>query len=68
MQLLSRKALYKTISWRIVSIIVSFILSYYFLGSIDGATHYTLVYNGISVILYYFHELIYKWLRLKGKL
>lgn len=67
-KLISKKALYKTISWRIVSVITSFTLSYHFLGSMEQATAYTIVYNLIGSVLYYFHELAYKKLREKGKI
>lgn len=67
-KLISKKALYKTITWRLVSIAVSFILSYQFLGSVEEATTYTVVYNVIGSVLYYLHELAYKKLREKGKI
>lgn len=67
-KLINKKAIYKTISWRIISILVSFGLSYYYLGSTEEATHYTVVYNGIGAVLYYLHELLYKKLRQKGKI
>lgn len=67
LKLINKKAIYKTISWRIISIAMSFGLSYYFLGSTEQATRYTIVYNCIGAVLYYFHELLYKKLRQKGK-
>jgi uncharacterized membrane protein len=63
---LNRKSLYKTISWRIVSIILSFTLSYVLMGSIEAATTFTVIYNVIATVLYYLHEMFYKWLRRKG--
>jgi len=67
-RLISKKTLYKTVTWRLVSIAVSFVLSLYFLGSVEQATTYTVVYNVIGSVLYYFHELAYKKLREKGKI
>lgn len=67
-KLISKKTLYKTITWRIISILVSFCLSYYYLDSTEKATKYTIVYNFVGAILYYFHELFYKKLRQKGKI
>lgn len=64
--MLSRKSLYKTITWRLISIVLSFTTSYVFLGSLDLATKYTIVYSIVSSILYYWHEMLYKWLRRQG--
>jgi uncharacterized membrane protein len=64
----SKKALYKTISWRIVSIMLSLTLSLLIMGSWRQAVSYTLIYSALSSILYYYHEMLYKWLRQKGKL
>lgn len=65
MKLFYKKSIYKTISWRIISIVLSFVLSLIFMGSVEQATKYTVVYNVIATVLYYFHELGYKWLRPK---
>lgn len=67
-RLVSKKSLYKTISWRLISLIMSFTLSYYILGSLKTATTFTIVYNILGSILYYLHEMLYKWLRKKGKI
>lgn len=65
-KLVSKKSLYKTITWRILSLIMSFGLSYMLMGSLKTATTFTIVYNILASILYYFHEMFYKWLRRKG--
>lgn len=65
---INRKTLYKTITYRILSIVLSLVLSYIFLGSIKDATAFTLIYAGLSTLLYYYHEKFYKWLRRKGKI
>jgi uncharacterized membrane protein len=64
---LSKKTLYKTISWRITSIVLSLSLSYLIMRSFKQALGYTAIYSVLSSVLYYYHELLYKWLRLKGK-
>lgn len=64
----NKKALYKALSWRAISMAISLVLSYLFLGSWKSAGAYTLINAVIGTILYYYHELFYKWLRRKGKI
>lgn len=62
----SRKSLYKTISWRLLSIIVGFSITYLYLGSIEIATTLTVLHNVVATILYYNHEMFWKMVRRKG--
>lgn len=64
----SKKSLYKAISWRAISVSLSLSLSYLYLGSFAKATSFTVIYSIISTILYYWHEVAYKWLRRRGKI
>lgn len=64
----NKKSLYKAITWRLISIVLSFIVGYIYLGSVKEAGELTVIYSIISTVLYYFHELFYKWLRKKGKI
>ena len=66
--MIHKKALYKTLSWRLISIIMSFFISMIFMGSMVEASKFALVYNVVSGFLYYWHEMAYKWLRAKGKI
>jgi uncharacterized membrane protein len=65
MKLLYKKSIYKAVSWRLISIVLSFAISLSFMQSLETATKYTIVYNLIATVLYYLHELVYKWLREK---
>jgi uncharacterized membrane protein len=66
--MIRKKALYKTISWRIVSTLLAFVLSYIYIGSFTEASKFTLVHAIIGSILYYGHEEFYRFLRTKGKI
>lgn len=57
---LEKKYLLKSLTWRVVSVILSFVLSLYFFGAWRTALNYTLAYGAISTVLYYIHELLYK--------
>jgi uncharacterized membrane protein len=49
----------KSITWRIVGIIVLGIISYFATSNIKEMTQITLVFNGIRLNLYYYHERIW---------
>lgn len=61
--MLTRKTLLKALTWRLISILLSFVLSIAFFGDYDSALWYTLTYGLISTGLYIAHELFYKWLK-----
>jgi uncharacterized membrane protein len=63
---LSKKSLYKAISWRVISILLSFTLGYFFIGEVIKTIGFTVVYSIISTGLYYLHEMWYKVARRKG--
>lgn len=63
--LISKKSLYKAISWRAISILLSFTLGFFFIGEIVKTISFTIIYSIISTTLYYFHELFYKVARRK---
>jgi uncharacterized membrane protein len=59
-----KRSLIKTITWRIVAIISSFVITYLFLGDILQSVSLTILLNVTAVILYYFHERVWnsvKW-------
>lgn len=62
----SKKSLYKTLSWRAVSIILSFVVSYAIMGSVGQASVFTVVYSLIATLFYYWHEVAWKIARRKG--
>jgi uncharacterized membrane protein len=57
---IGRKTLYKAITWRMLSIILSFSLSFIYLTEVNKAMSFTIIYAIISTVLYYFHEIIWK--------
>lgn len=63
--MLTRKTLLKALTWRVISIVLSFVLSIIFFGDFKASLWYTLVYGLVSTILYVAHELLYKWLKKK---
>jgi len=59
-----KRSLLKSISWRLICIVVSIFTSFFLTGKWDIAVAIGTVYNAITIILYYFHERIWnmvKW-------
>lgn len=57
---LHKKYLLKSLTWRLISIILSLSLSLWFFGTWQAAINYTIAYAIVSTVLYYIHELLYK--------
>jgi uncharacterized membrane protein len=57
-----RRALAKTVTWRIVATVVTGIVVYFFTGELAEASKATLTAAAILTVLYYFHEEL--WMRL----
>lgn len=55
-----KKAILKTISWRIISSAALFIISYYYTDSMTASTSLTAADAVIKTIIYYFHELAWQ--------
>jgi adenylylsulfate kinase len=51
-----KRSLAKSLTWRILAIIVTFASIYLLTGEIDTATAGTILTNSVNFILYYFHE------------
>jgi uncharacterized membrane protein len=58
-----KRSVVKSISWRIICIVVSILTSFVLTGKWDIAVAIGTVYNAITMILYYFHERT--WNRIK---
>jgi len=58
-----KRSIVKSITWRIVCIIVSFLTAYVLTSKLDIAAAIGTVYNVATMILYYFHERV--WNRIK---
>jgi uncharacterized membrane protein len=59
MQEARKRSVLKSISWRIVCVVVSILTSFWLTGKWDIAVAIGTVYNVITMILYYFHERIW---------
>jgi len=57
------RSLAKSITWRIIAILSTFVVGYVLTGSVDFAASLALLSNLINFILYYFHERL--WLRVR---
>lgn len=66
--MIRKKALYKTITWRLISTGQAFLLSLIFLGDLKLASQFTVTHAIIGSVLYYLHEELYRWLRKIGKI
>jgi uncharacterized membrane protein len=53
----------KSVTWRVLGILILGVITWYFTGSWTQTTWITLTFHTIRIILYYFHERL--WLRIK---
>jgi uncharacterized membrane protein len=51
-----KRSLVKSLTWRIICIAASIITAYFLTGRIDVSIAIGTIYNGITMLLYYFHE------------
>ena len=58
-----KRSIAKSITWRIICIIVSILTAFLLTGKWDVSVAIGTVYNIITMILYYFHERV--WNRIK---
>ena len=63
-----KRSLTKSISWRIICIVVSILIAYILTNELDLAATIGTVYNAITMILYYFHERIWNKIKWGAKL
>ena len=61
-----RKAVAKTLTWRLVSSVALFVMAFIYTESVSSATSFTLIDAGIKTFLYYMHELAWQG-KLKDK-
>lgn len=54
-----KKSLIKTITWRIIALIVSIIVAFIFTDKISMSLNIAIISNLLSMILYYVHERIW---------
>lgn len=54
-----KKSLYKTISWRIIAIIIGAMITYMFIGSLEITLEITITANAIAIAVYYVHERVW---------
>jgi uncharacterized membrane protein len=57
------RSLAKSLTWRLVAIVSTFIIAYFMTGDLTFATSLTIISNIINFVLYYFHERI--WLQVR---
>lgn len=54
-----KKSILKTISWRVIAIVISVIITYIYTKSASMSLELVLVANAISMIGYYYHERVW---------
>lgn len=57
-----KRSLAKSITWRFLAIVITFVVSYAMTQSFSLATSLAIVSNSINFVLYYFHERF--WLKI----
>lgn len=64
------RSLVKSISWRLLGIVVLGSIAWIYTGNIQQTSFITITFNGIQVVFYYFHEHLWEnveWGRKKLK-
>ena len=51
-----KKSIFKTFSWRIIAMTISYIVAYFFTSSHSISFWLVITANILSMIVYYFHE------------
>jgi uncharacterized membrane protein len=51
-----KRSIVKSVTWRIICIVVSIVTAYFLTGKLEVSVAIGTVYNAITMILYYFHE------------
>jgi uncharacterized membrane protein len=59
MKITKKRSLAKSLTWRVLAIVVTFASIYLLTGEIDTATAGTILTNSVNFILYYFHERVW---------
>lgn len=54
-----KKSLCKSISWRIIAIIIGAVVTYVFIGSLEITLEITVIANAIAIAVYYVHERVW---------
>jgi uncharacterized membrane protein len=57
-----RRSLAKSITWRLIAIVVTFLVGFVMTGSLAFAASLSLLSNLINFVLYYLHERV--WLKI----
>lgn len=65
--LFRRKTIIKTITWRLLSLVIGFFMSIAFGFSNTEATKFTLLFNAVAFVAYYIHELVWRFIKYKRK-
>jgi uncharacterized membrane protein len=56
-----KRSLAKSLTWRLIAVISTFLIGYFMTGSLTFAASLTIVSNVINFVLYYLHERV--WLK-----
>lgn len=59
MKVTKKRSLAKSLTWRVLAIIVTFASIYLLTGEAETATAGTIITNSINFVLYYFHERVW---------
>ncbi len=66
----AKRSLAKTITYRLLIIVATFVVVYIMTGDIDATTHITVVTSIVNTVLYFIHERIWNrihWGKHKAK-
>ncbi len=54
-----RRSLAKSLTWRVIAVVSTFVIGYAMTGSLSFAASLTIVSNVINFVLYYVHERVW---------
>ena len=54
------KTLRKTLTWRVIALITTLLISYWITGSYAASLLLALTLNGVKTLLYFWHEVIWE--------
>jgi uncharacterized membrane protein len=63
MKVSKKRSLAKSLTWRVVALVTTFVTLYSLSKDVNMATLATLITNGVNFIAYYYHERIWNAVR-----
>jgi len=56
-----KRSLTKTLTWRVLALLSTFVITFLFLGDFQDSLKVTIILNAVAVVMYYLHERFWDW-------